>query len=78
MHSVYVPNGRVPNSEHYHYKLAWLAALRGLVVVASALMGLRSRNEAAGRRLAFAGSLAVILVGAFWFVQRIFFPGGIA
>jgi hydrogenase/urease accessory protein HupE len=49
-----------------------------VVVVASALMGLRSRNEAAGHRLAFAGSLAVILAGAFWFVQRIFFPGGIA
>jgi exodeoxyribonuclease-3 len=31
MHSVYVPNGRVPDSEHYRYKLAWLAALRGLV-----------------------------------------------
>jgi exodeoxyribonuclease-3 len=27
MHSVYVPNGRVPDSEHYQYKLAWLAAL---------------------------------------------------
>jgi exodeoxyribonuclease-3 len=26
--SVYVPNGRVPDSEHYRYKLAWLAALR--------------------------------------------------
>jgi exodeoxyribonuclease III len=26
--SVYVPNGRVPESEHYHYKLAWLDALR--------------------------------------------------
>jgi len=26
--SVYVPNGRVPDSEHYHYKLAWLTALR--------------------------------------------------
>src|SRR5216110_1328549 len=26
--SVYVPNGRVPGSEHYQYKLAWLAALR--------------------------------------------------
>ena len=49
-----------------------------VVIVASALMGLRSRNEAAGRRLAFAGSLVVILIGAFWFVQRIFFPGGIA
>jgi exodeoxyribonuclease-3 len=29
--SVYVPNGRVPDSEHYRYKLAWLAALRDLV-----------------------------------------------
>jgi exodeoxyribonuclease III len=31
VHSVYVPNGRVPDSEHYHYKLAWLAALQELV-----------------------------------------------
>jgi exodeoxyribonuclease-3 len=29
--SVYVPNGRVPDSEHYGYKLAWLASLRELV-----------------------------------------------
>jgi exodeoxyribonuclease-3 len=28
VHSVYVPNGREPGSEHYEYKLAWLAALR--------------------------------------------------
>jgi exodeoxyribonuclease-3 len=28
VHSVYVPNRRVPGSEHYQYKLAWLAALR--------------------------------------------------
>lgn len=25
---VYVPNGRTPGSEHYEYKLAWLASLR--------------------------------------------------
>jgi exodeoxyribonuclease III len=31
VHSVYVPNGRVPDSEHYEYKLAWLAALRDVV-----------------------------------------------
>ena len=31
VHSVYVPNGRTPGSEHYHYKLAWLAALREAV-----------------------------------------------
>jgi exodeoxyribonuclease-3 len=29
--SVYVPNGREPGSEHYEYKLAWLAALRDTV-----------------------------------------------
>ena len=28
IHSVYVPNGREPGSEHYAYKLAWLGALR--------------------------------------------------
>jgi exodeoxyribonuclease III len=27
VHCVYVPNGRAPDSEHYRYKLAWLAAL---------------------------------------------------
>ncbi|HYB29191.1 MAG TPA: exodeoxyribonuclease III [Solirubrobacteraceae bacterium] len=29
--SVYVPNGRTPNSEHYEYKLAWLRSLRDAV-----------------------------------------------
>ena len=29
--SVYVPNGRVPDSDHYHYKLAWLGALKEMV-----------------------------------------------
>ena len=27
VHSLYVPNGRVPDSDHYRYKLDWLAAL---------------------------------------------------
>jgi hydrogenase/urease accessory protein HupE len=49
-----------------------------VLVVATAFAALRSRNEAAGRRLAFAGSLVVIAAGAFWFIQRVFFPGGIA
>jgi exodeoxyribonuclease-3 len=34
--SVYVPNGRAPDSEHYRYKLAWLGALRDLVAVGPA------------------------------------------
>jgi exodeoxyribonuclease III len=29
--SVYVPNGRVPGSEHYEYKLAWLTSLKAMV-----------------------------------------------
>ncbi|MGB6243413.1 MULTISPECIES: exodeoxyribonuclease III [Gordonia] len=28
IHSVYVPNGREVDSDHYHYKLAWLDKLR--------------------------------------------------
>lgn len=31
VHSLYVPNGREPDSDHYRYKLAWLAALRASV-----------------------------------------------
>jgi exodeoxyribonuclease-3 len=31
VHSVYVPNGREPDSDHYEYKLTWLAALRDVV-----------------------------------------------
>ena len=31
VHSLYVPNGRVPDSDHYRYKLDWLAALRAAV-----------------------------------------------
>jgi hydrogenase/urease accessory protein HupE len=46
--------------------------------VATALAALRSRNEAAGRRLVMGGSIVVIAAGAFWFVQRVFFPGGIS
>jgi exodeoxyribonuclease-3 len=29
--SVYVPNGRTPGSEHYEYKLEWLASLREII-----------------------------------------------
>lgn len=49
-----------------------------VVIVTAALVWIRSRSEIAGRRLAFAGSIIVILAGAFWFVQRVFFSGGMA
>lgn len=32
VHSVYVPNGRVPDSEPYRYKLEWLAALDRMLI----------------------------------------------
>jgi len=35
VYSVYVPNGREPDSDHYRYKLAWLAALRDQVTADS-------------------------------------------
>lgn len=47
-----------------------------VVVVASALAAVRARSEAAGRRIVYAGSIGVILAGAFWFIQRVFFAGG--
>ena len=49
-----------------------------VIAVATALAALRSRSESAGRRVAFAGSLVVIAAGTFWFIQRVFFPGGMA
>ena len=36
VHSVYVPNGREPDSDHYRYKLAWLAALRDVIAAGPA------------------------------------------
>jgi exodeoxyribonuclease-3 len=39
VYSVYVPNGRVVDSDHYRYKLEWLAALRdALAGIESALL----------------------------------------
>ena len=49
-----------------------------VAIVATALAALRSKSEEASRRLAVAGSVVVILAGTFWFIQRVFFTGGIA
>jgi len=34
--SLYVPNGREPDSDHYRYKLAWLAAFRSVIAAGPA------------------------------------------
>jgi len=49
-----------------------------VVLVATAFAMLREKSEWSRRHLAFAGSVVVIAAGAFWFVQRVFFPGGLS
>jgi hydrogenase/urease accessory protein HupE len=55
-----------------------IGQLAVVLAVSSALVALRSRSEWAGRRLAFAGSVVVAAAGAFWFIERVFFAGGIS
>ena len=55
-----------------------VAQLVVVLAAAFALAALKRRNEAAGRHLAFAGSILVIATGTVWFIQRVFFPGGMA
>jgi hypothetical protein len=45
-----------------------------VAVVAGVLLLVRRQSPALARRLALAGSIAVILAGTYWFVQRVFFP----
>jgi exodeoxyribonuclease III len=54
VYSVYVPNGRKPDSEHYHYKLAWLAALRNVV----------SAENPAGESVLVCGDMNIAPTGA--------------
>ena len=47
-----------------------------IVAVAATLLGaIRARSATAGERVATIGSIAVILAGAYWFVERVFFSG---
>jgi hydrogenase/urease accessory protein HupE len=55
-----------------------LGQLLVVVAVASLLAAVRARSETVSRRLAVAGSIIVIVAGAFWFIQRVFFSGGTA
>jgi hypothetical protein len=47
-----------------------------VLLVASALGAVRRHSERLGMRVAFAGSVVVIVAGTYWFVQRVFFPPG--
>jgi hypothetical protein len=45
-----------------------------VLVVASALAAMRRWNTAVAQKVAYAGSIVVIGAGAYWFIQRVFFP----
>jgi hydrogenase/urease accessory protein HupE len=48
-----------------------------VLVVASVLAAIRRRSEWLGLRVAMAGSVVVIVAGAYWFVERVFYPSGL-
>jgi hypothetical protein len=45
-----------------------------VLLVASGLAAIRRYSEGLRYRVAFAGSVVVIAAGAYWFVERVFFP----
>ena len=45
-----------------------------VAIVAGLLMVARSRSETLARQLALVGSVAVIVAGSYWFIERVFFP----
>lgn len=53
-----------------------IGQLAVVMLVTTALATIRRRSDAVGYRVAWAGSLVVIAAGAYWFVERVFFPGG--
>jgi hypothetical protein len=55
-----------------------LGQLLLVVPLALALAALRRQRPMAAGRMAVVGSVVVALAGAFWFVQRVFFPEGLA
>jgi hypothetical protein len=42
--------------------------------VAWLLSAIRLHSESLGRKVVLAGSVLVMAAGAFWFIQRVFFP----
>ena len=48
-----------------------------VLLVAGALALVDRRDHAVARRLALAGSVVIIAAGTYWFVERVFFAGGV-
>jgi hydrogenase/urease accessory protein HupE len=53
-----------------------LGQLLVVVIASGVLAAIRSWNPDVGRRVAVAGSVAVIAAGGFWFVERVLLSGG--
>jgi hypothetical protein len=53
-----------------------IGQLAVVLLVATLLAAIRRRSDIVGARVAIAGSVVVIAAGTYWFVQRVFFPGG--
>ena len=49
-----------------------------VLVVATSLGLIHRRSHVVGYRVARAGSIIVIAAGMYWFVERVFFPGGVS
>jgi hypothetical protein len=49
-----------------------------VLVVGAAMVALHHRRPALARRVAVGGSIIVVIAGLYWFIERVFFPGGIA
>jgi hydrogenase/urease accessory protein HupE len=45
-----------------------------VLVVATLLAAIRERSDAIGFRVAYGGSIVVVLAGSYWFLERLFFP----
>jgi ethanolamine transporter EutH len=43
-----------------------------VAVAAGTLAVIRGRSESVARQIALAGSIAVILAGTYWFIERVF------
>ncbi|MGQ0733216.1 MAG: HupE/UreJ family protein [Acidobacteriota bacterium] len=48
-----------------------------VLVAASAISTLHRRNDRLGRALVVTGSGIVVAAGGYWFIERVFFPGGV-
>ena len=55
-----------------------LGQLMVVLVVAVVLAQIRTRSPRIADQIAVVGSVGVIIAGAFWFVERVFFSGGVA